>query len=116
MSGPQPLRLILTTVGDEESARRLARKWVEERAAACVSVVPGLRSWYRWRGELVEDGEWLLLVKTAWAGRAAGSALLARLAADHPYEEPEFLVFEADLAAPGYHAWVVRSLTGEEGP
>lgn len=60
-----PVTLCLTTVGSEEDAARIARHLVETKAAACVSIVAPVRSVYSWKGEVHDEAEWLLLIKTA---------------------------------------------------
>lgn len=95
--------LLLSTCPDAESAAAIARSVVEERLAACVSRVPGLTSLYRWRGDIHQDNEVLLLIKTR---RDRYDALCARLVELHPYEVPEVIALEiADGHAP-YLAWV----------
>ena len=93
--------------GDGQSrdvAAELSRALVEERWAACVSVVAGARSTSRWQGALCVEPEVLCLIKTT-ADRAPG--LMRRLAALHPYEVPEMLVLEVGDAWPPYLAWLV---------
>lgn len=81
----------------------MAESLVHERLAACVSVMPGVRSVYRWEGRVERADEALLLVKTG-AGRVP--ALVERLQALHPYELPEILAVEAAGGLPAYLAWV----------
>lgn len=100
------VHVILSTVDDESKARALARLWVESRRAACVTVLPGTTSVYRWKGEVCEEGECLLLIKTAFATSAARDRLIAGFAGDHPYDEPEFVVLDPSGGAAGYLAWV----------
>lgn len=99
--------VILTTVGTQEDATRLARLLVEERLAACVNVVPGVQSVYWWEGRVNVDGELLLVVKTT---AAMVDALQARLAEVHPYEVPEFVVLEPERLSPQYRQWLVDSV------
>ncbi len=99
-----PVTLCLTTVGSEEDAARVARHLVETRAAACVSIVAPVRSVYTWRGELSEEREWLLLIKTARSAPELRDALRAV----HPYEVPELLAFPASFADEAYARWVVE--------
>lgn len=94
--------LCLTTVGSEEDAARIARHLVETKAAACVSIVAPVRSVYSWKGELQDDREWLLLMKTA----RSGAELRDALRAVHPYEVPELLAFPASFADEAYARWV----------
>ena len=98
--------LVLSTVGSEEEARGLAQRWVESGRAACVSWLPGAQSIYRWKGEISEEVEVLLLIKTSWASVEEGEALLASFREDHPYEEPELMAFEVDEGSPGYLSWL----------
>ena len=95
--------LALTTAPDEDSATALARALVEERLAACVNRLPGWRSLYRWEGQVREETEVLLLVKTT---RERLPALEARLGALHPYDVPELLAFDAVGGLGPYLAWV----------
>jgi periplasmic divalent cation tolerance protein len=99
------VRLVLTSVPDAEVGARLARTLVEERLAACVNLVPGVRSIYRWQGQLEDASEVLLLVKTR-ADRCA--ALAARIQALHPYELPEVLELAAGGGSAAYLDWVGR--------
>ena len=95
------------------AADRLARLLVEERLAACVQTVPGLRSTYRWEGELQQSDESLLLVKTTVARYAA---LERTLAAHHPYDVPEILAVDASAGLPAYLRWLSEeTATGEPG-
>jgi len=102
------LRVVLTTVPDAEVGARLARTLIEEKLAACVNLVPGVRSFYRWQGRLEDAGEVLLLVKTR-ADRCA--ALAARIQALHPYELPEVLELAAVGGSAAYLDWVCREST-----
>lgn len=96
-------RVVLITAPDEAIARELARALVEERLAACVNLVPGITSLYRWDGALCEDAEWLLLVKT----RARHLADLAtRVRALHPYDVPELVALEPAAVEASYLAWL----------
>ncbi|WP_028839179.1 MULTISPECIES: divalent-cation tolerance protein CutA [Thermomonas] len=92
---------------DTTTAGRIADALVEERLAACVNLLPGLQSVYRWRGKLQRDAaEVLLLIKTT---RARYPALQARLPQLHPYELPELLAVESAAGLPAYLQWVVES-------
>jgi periplasmic divalent cation tolerance protein len=97
-------RVVLMTAPDSEQAAAWARTLVEERLAACVNLVPGLHSVYRWEGKVEEAQEVLLVAKTA-ADRCA--ALAARLEALHPYELPELLVLPVSGGSDRYLAWVL---------
>ena len=99
-----PVTLCLTTVGSEEDAARIARHLVETKAAACVSIVAPVRSFYSWKGALQDDREWLLLIKTA----RPAAELRDLLRAVHPYEVPELLAFPASFADEAYARWVAE--------
>jgi periplasmic divalent cation tolerance protein len=107
---PAPL-LILCTCPDNESAAAIARTVVAEHLAACVNRIPGLTSVYRWQGEIHEDGEVLLLIKTR---RELFEALRARLVALHPYEVPEVIALEITAGHAPYLEWL-RSETRISG-
>ena len=91
------------TAPNVECAETLGRALVEERLAACVNVVPGIRSFYRWEGEVQNDPEVLLIVKTR-ADRC--SALAARVDELHPYDLPEVLELPAAGGSRAYLDWV----------
>jgi periplasmic divalent cation tolerance protein len=90
-----------------EAAKGLARQLVEEHLVACVNIVPGLTSIYRWEGKVCEDGESLLVIKTRAELMARLSARIVEL---HPYEVPE--VIALPLAAgegnPAYLDWLME--------
>ena len=102
------MRLVVSTAPQEE-APKLARALVEERLAACVNVLPGVRSIYRWEGEICDDAESLLLIKTTAAQVAPLSARLVEL---HPYDVPEVVSvsLEAGEGNPAYLAWLAESV------
>jgi len=94
--------VVLTTAPAGE-AEKLARSLVESRLAACVNVVPGLKSFYWWRGKLEEAGESLLIIKTT--GEALES-LTSRLREMHPYELPEIIAVPVEAGLEEYLEWV----------
>ncbi len=104
---PADALVILTTVGTQEDATRIARLLVEERLAACVNVLPGVQSIYWWEGRVNVDGELLLVIKTT---AAMADAVEARLEEIHPYELPEFVVLEPERLSPRYRQWVIDSV------
>lgn len=101
----EPL-IILTTIGNAEQGRRIARELVEARLAACVSCVPGLVSFYRWSGRVEEDAETLLVIKST-AERL--DELKTHLMRIHPYEVPEFLVLTIRDGGEQYLRWLGES-------
>ena len=102
------------TVPDRECAESIARALVTERLAACVNIVPGIQSIYRWDGELHADAEVLCLIKTE-AGRFA--ELAARVKALHPYALPEIIAVEIAAGSPAYLDWVAaETAAASPGP
>lgn len=97
------VRVVLVTAPDAAVAERLARTLVEERLAACVNALPGVRSVYRFEGRVEDANEVLLVVKTR-ADRSA--ALAARVRELHPYALPEVLELGAAGGSPEYLDWV----------
>lgn len=102
-TGADALHVVLVTAPDAESGARIARTLVEERLAACVNVVPGVRSIYRWEGRIEEEGEVLLIAKTR-ADRC--EALAARVRQVHSYALPEVLALAVAGGSEPYRAWV----------
>jgi periplasmic divalent cation tolerance protein len=99
--------IVLTTIGADADAATLAKTLVEERLAACVNIVPGVTSIYRWQGTVSQDLEQQLIIKTATASL---DALEARLRQLHPYELPEFIVVQASGGSDAYLNWVTESV------
>lgn len=95
--------LVFTTLPDADSARQLAAGLVEQRLAACVSVLAPCRSVYRWQGAVETADEVPLLVKTT---RERYAALEAAILESHPYELPEIVAVPVDRGLPAYLAWI----------
>jgi periplasmic divalent cation tolerance protein len=98
--------VVLTTVGASFEVAPLARDLVNARLAACVNVIEKIRSFYRWKGTVEDDGEQLLIIKTV---EEKVDALRDALFARHPYEVPEFIVIRIDSLSDGYRAWLIES-------
>lgn len=99
------------TCPDPDTAQRIADALVAERLAACVNLVPGLRSVYRWQGAIQTADEVLLLIKTTDARLAA---LTARIQGLHPYELPEVIAVEVAGGLAAYLDWVAeQARTGD---
>src|SRR6266404_5992784 len=79
-------RLVLTTCGSAEEARRIAQELIERRLAACVNIVPQIESVYRWQGEVQSATEWLLIIKTTGEAFDKLRDAIEKL---HAYEVPE---------------------------
>ena len=104
--------VVLSTCAAQADAERLARALVEGRLAACVNVVPGVRSFYRWKGEIDSGVEFLLIIKTS---RDLFPALRAEMEKLHPYEVPELLALPVVAGAENYLSWFQAGLRGAQG-
>jgi periplasmic divalent cation tolerance protein len=102
--------VVLSTCGSEEEADRLARLLVERRLAACVNILPNMRSVYRWKGAIESAAECLLVIKSS---RPNFDALRATLEGAHSYELPEALALSVVDASPAYLDWLDSSLRTE---
>ena len=111
MSAPG-VTLLLTTAPSAEAAEEIARPLVERGLAACVSIVPGLRSLFVWKGNVEDEAEVLLLVKTAADVEVVREAIRGL----HPYEVPEMLAFPAAWADEAYARWVAEATSGGRKP
>jgi periplasmic divalent cation tolerance protein len=101
---------VRTTVDSEAGAHELARHVIETRLAACVQVLGPIASVYRWRGDIQEAEEWLLLIKTT---RAAYPAIEAAIAGAHPYDVPEVLALPAADSLASYAKWITEEVKNE---
>jgi periplasmic divalent cation tolerance protein len=99
--------VVFSACDSEERAASLARHLVERRLAACVSVVPGARSIYRWKDAIEDSPEWLLVIKSR---RDLFGALSAEIAKLHSYEVPELLALPVVEGSESYLAWLDREL------
>lgn len=97
--------VVLVTIPPER-AHELARILVTERLAGCVNVVGGLHSVYRWDGDVAEDPESLLIIKTTGERYPE---LEARVRSVHPYEVPEIIALPFDRALPEFQSWLLAS-------
>ena len=79
-------RIVLSTAGSEDEARKIARHLIEHQFAACVNIVPQVESIYRWQGKVESSREWLLLIKTTAARFPEVRDAIREL---HSYELPE---------------------------
>jgi periplasmic divalent cation tolerance protein len=103
MPDTPPVRLVLTTCASPGEASRLARTLVEERLAACATLIPSVQSIYHWQGEIEISTETLLLLKTC---PEQLDALEARLHQLHSYQTPEFLVLGVEGVSHSYLEWL----------
>lgn len=104
----QRAMVILSTFPDAEAAASAGRALVGERLAACVNIVPGLRSIYSWEGQVHDDAEVLAVIKTR---PERYQALEERLVQIHPYDCPEVLALDVKEGHESYLDWVVERTT-----
>ncbi len=109
-TGDQAVEVRVTTP-DGASAARIAATLVDEHLAACVQIVPGVTSVYRWQGTLETAEEHLLLVKTALS---RFEALRRRVLDEHPYETPEILAVPVVAADETYAAWLADAVASPD--
>jgi periplasmic divalent cation tolerance protein len=102
--------VVLCTCSSEEEAERLARELVGGRLAACVSVLPKARSFYRWKGQIEDAAECVLLIKSS---RPLFDRLRAAIERLHSYEVPEVIALPIVEGAPNYLSWIAENLVNE---
>ncbi|BBE41981.1 divalent-cation tolerance protein CutA [Conexivisphaera calida] len=106
-SGSESGYRIVMVTAPAESAGQMARALVKRGLAACVNVVPGLKSIYRWRGNVEESSEVLLIAKTT---SGAVGRLIEAVRELHPYEVPEIVSIEIAEGLPEYLRWISESV------
>ncbi|MCP3978663.1 MAG: divalent-cation tolerance protein CutA [bacterium] len=102
--------IVLTTAGSAESASLLARGLVERRLAACVNIVDSIRSIYRWQGEIADENELLLVIKTQAALFDRVREAIREL---HDYDVPEVIAIPIADGDPDYLGWVSSCVTDD---
>ena len=103
---------VVTTVGTEEQANLIARELIARRLAACVNIVPGVRSVYRWQGKIASDTEYLLIAKIRENEFEPVAAAIKEL---HSYDVPEILTFDVGRGDPDFLAWIAASTDKSAG-
>jgi periplasmic divalent cation tolerance protein len=100
-------RIVLSTAGSEDEARKIAHHLVEHRLAACVNIVPRVESIYRWQEKVESTEEWLLLIKTTAEKFPAVRDAIRKL---HSYELPECVAISVEDGCAEYLDWIERSV------
>ncbi len=100
-------RVLLSTAPSRDEAQSIARALVERRLAACVNIAGPIQSVYRWKGEVEEGQEFLLIIKTTESLRSELQNAMAEL---HSYEVPELIEVKVDSGLPRYLAWIDDSV------
>ncbi len=101
-------RIVLTTAGSEDEARKIAHHLVEQRMAACVNIIPRIESVYRWQGKVESSHEYLMLIKTTDEMFPAVRDAIREL---HSYELPECIMIVVDDGSSGYLQWIDQSVS-----
>lgn len=101
-------RIVLTTTGSQEEARKIARALVERRLAACVNIVPQIESIYRWEGKVETSTECLLLIKTQADLFERVCDAVKKL---HSYDLPECVMLELAAGSKEYLNWIAESVS-----
>jgi periplasmic divalent cation tolerance protein len=96
---------MISTAGSEKEALKMARILVEERLAACANVIPGMRSFFYWKGRLCREKEALILVKTV---NKQGEKIINKIEEVHSYEVPEIIFFRVNKGEKNYLKWVEK--------
>lgn len=99
--------IIYCTCPDNEVAKQISKALVLDKLAACVNILPNITSIYTWQGELQEDQEQLLLIKSRSDKFEALRQVIIKL---HPYELPEIIAVSIDNAVPNYLNWINETL------
>jgi periplasmic divalent cation tolerance protein len=105
--------VVLSACASAEEAQRIARGLVEKRLAACVNVIAGVQSIYRWKGAVEEEAEVLLAIKSS---RGLFNQLRIELERMHSYEVPEVIAIPVVEGSERYLGWMDRELAGELEP
>ncbi len=105
----RPPLVVLTTLSTEDEARQLVRALVDARLVACGTLLAGARSIYRWQGEVTEEPEVVVLLKT---DATRWEALAAAIRERHPYDVPELLALPVERGLDEYLSWLAGEVAG----
>jgi periplasmic divalent cation tolerance protein len=100
-------KIVFTTTGSQQEARKIARTLVERRLAACVSIVPQIESVYRWQANVDTAQEWLLLIKTTANAWERVRSAIREL---HSYELPECVCLDIEDGSSAYLDWIAKAV------
>ncbi len=103
--------IVLSTCASQQEAEKIAKLLVESRLAACVNILPGIRSVYHWQGKIQDEAEILLLIKSR---RPLFEQLQKTLASVHSYEVPEIIAIPIVEGALSYLQWLSRETGGPD--
>src|SRR5436305_3753027 len=101
-------RIVLTTAGSADEARKIAGALVERRLAACVNIVPQIESVYRWQGKVERATEWLMIIKTQAGAFERVQDAIREL---HSYDLPECVMLGIDAGSDAYLEWIADNVS-----
>ena len=105
--------VIMVTASSRRECRKIARRLVEEKLAACVNITQPIQSVYRWEGKIGQDKEFLMFIKTK---RDLFPQIRAEIALIHSYHTPEIICLPIVDGSPNYLQWVGESVRPSEEP
>jgi periplasmic divalent cation tolerance protein len=100
-------QIVLCTVPDQDTAEDIANILIADKLAACVNIIPGITSVYRWEDRIEQAEELILVIKTR---ETVYEALQAKIVDLHPYELPEIIAVPIQNGLPAYLSWLAQSL------
>ncbi|MFC1745069.1 divalent-cation tolerance protein CutA [Candidatus Riflebacteria bacterium] len=104
------IMLVFVTINDQKKATEIIKELLEAKLIACANLISGLKSFYHWKGEMCEDQELLLLMKTSPQNL---KMLEQRVLELHPYECPEFVAFKSNFVSEDYRNWLYTNVLQE---
>ena len=104
--------IILTLTSNLDEAKKIAHTLVKNKLAACVNIIPNITSVYEWKGEICEDGEYLISIKTR---KDKFDAVKESILQNHSYELPAILMLPIEAGLENYLKWMDKNLTSETG-
>ena len=107
MSRTPPVLVCLTTVSDQDQARRIAKELLEKRVAACVQIDGPVESHYRWQDKVECETEYRLVIKTSEGKKSDLHDLIREI---HPYDQPQIVTLQSVHVDPGYAEWVEQEV------
>lgn len=108
MTMQQTYQIILCTSPDKESAEKIAHQLINDKIAACINILPGLTSIFRWQGKIETEQEHLLLIKTR---KDRYQAVEKSIQTNHPYEIPEIIAIPIEKGLAEYMQWIESCLS-----
>lgn len=106
MQDKQNIIIVFCTISNESKAAELARNLVNSKLAPCANIIPAVRSIYTWKGEVCDESEALIVIKTR---KRLFKKLKEKISALHPYEVPEIIAFNVTDAHEPYLKWLIEN-------